>query len=133
MGKLDREQKARMDGMAYALRIAQKEGVEGLEKDLKRRGITGISLPASHKEIDRELDKIKMQILDTVLAMSCMVLRDNFSFGTKRLNRFKEKFNFKTECLQEGHLTWADIMETIKNEVGIELEIRENNLGGRQC
>lgn len=126
MGKIDATTQARMDGMAYALRIAQKEGVEGLEKELKRRGITGINLPVSHKEIDHELDKIKMQVLDTVLAMSCMVLRDDFGFGTKRLNRFKEQFNFKTECLQDDHMTWADILEIIKDEVGIELAIREN-------
>ena len=77
MGKIDSQSQARMDGMAYALRIAKKEGVEGLDKELKRRGITGLGLPASHKEIDHELDKIKMQVLDTVLAMSCLVLRMN--------------------------------------------------------
>ena len=64
-----------MDGMAYALRIAKREGIEGLEEELKRRGITGVNLPTSHKEIDQEMDKIKMQVLDTVLAMSCLVLR----------------------------------------------------------
>lgn len=126
MGKIDATTQARMDGMAYALRIAQKEGVEGLEKELKRRGITGINLPVSHKEIDKELEKIKMQVLDTVLAMSCMVLRSDFGFGKRRLDKFKEQFNFNTECLMDGHITWADILETIKDEVGIELMIREN-------
>ncbi|MGN0416952.1 hypothetical protein [Anaerostipes faecalis] len=126
MGKVDAQMQARMDGMAYALRIAKKEGIEGLEEELKRRGITGMNLPASHKEIDQELDKIKMQVLDTVLAMSCLVLRDEFNFGAKRLNRFKDRFNFKTECLQDEHLTWADILEVIREETGIELQIREN-------
>lgn len=89
MGKIDAQSQARMDGMAYALRIAKKEGVEGLDKELKRRGITGLGLPASHKEIDHELDKIKMQVLDTVLAMSCLVLRDEFGFGEKRLKKIQ--------------------------------------------
>lgn len=126
MGKIDAQMQARMDGMAYALRVAQKEGVEGLEKELKRRGITGINLPVSHKEIDKELDKIKMQVLDTVLAMSFLVLRNEFCFGEKRLNRFKERFNFETSCLEDGHTTWADVLEMIRNETGIELKIREN-------
>lgn len=112
--------------MAYALRIAKREGIEGLEEELKRRGITGVNLPASHKEIDQELDKIKMQVLDTVLAMSCLVLRNEFCFGEKRLNRFKERFNFETSCLEDGHITWADVLEMIRNETGIELQIREN-------
>lgn len=126
MGKVDIQTQARMDGMAYALRIAKKEGVEGLDKELKRRGITGLGLPASHKEIDHELDKIKMQVLDTVLAMSCLVLRDEFGFGEKRLKKFKERFVLKTECLQDGRCTWADVLETVKEETGIELWIREN-------
>lgn len=57
MGKVDIQTQARMDGMAYALRIAKKEGVEGLDKELKRRGITGLGLPASHKEIDHGLER----------------------------------------------------------------------------
>lgn len=126
MGKIDAQMQARMDGMAYALRIAKKEGIEGLEEELKRRGITGVNLPASHKEIDQELDKIKMQVLDTVLAMSCLVLRNEFHFGEKRLNRFKERFNFETSCLEDGHTTWVDVLEMVRKETGIELQIREN-------
>ena len=126
MGKIDAQMQARMDGMAYALRIAKREGIEGLEEELKRRGITRVNLPASHKEIDQELDKIKMQVLDTVLAMSCLVLRNEFCFGEKRLNRFKERFNFETSCLEDGHTTWADVLEMIRKETGIELQIREN-------
>lgn len=126
MGKIDSQSQARMDGMAYALRIAKREGIEGLEEELKRRGITGVNLPASRKEIDRELDKVKMQVLDTVLAMSCLVLRNEFCFGEKRLNRFKERFNFETSCLEDGHTTWADVLEMIRKETGIELQIREN-------
>lgn len=126
MGKIDAQSQSRMDGMAYALRIAKREGIEGLEEELNRRGITGINLPASHKEIDREIDKIKMQVLDTVLAMSCLVLRNEFCFGEKRLNRFKERFSFETSCLEDGHTTWADVLEMIRKETGIELQIREN-------
>lgn len=126
MGKIDAQSQARMDGMAYALRIAKREGIEGLEEELKRRGITRVNLPASHKEIDRELDKVKMQVLDTVLAMSCLVLRNEFCFGEKRLNRFKERFNLETSCLEDGHTTWADVLEMIRKETGIELQIREN-------
>lgn len=32
MGKLDKEQEARMAGMAYALGIAEKKGIDGLKK-----------------------------------------------------------------------------------------------------
>lgn len=35
MGKLDKEQEARMAGMAYALGIAEKKGIDGLRKELQ--------------------------------------------------------------------------------------------------
>ena len=38
MGKLDKEQEARMAGMAYALGIAEKKGIDGLRKELQMRG-----------------------------------------------------------------------------------------------
>ena len=68
--------------------------------------------------------EIKEQILDTVLAMSIMVLRDEFGFGKKRLDQFKARFSLKTECMNDGLVTWADILEAIRDETGIELTIR---------
>ena len=38
MGKLDKEQEARMAGMRYALGIAKEKGVDGLQKELQMRG-----------------------------------------------------------------------------------------------
>lgn len=36
--KLSKEERARRDGMAYALKVAKEKGVEGLEEEIKRRG-----------------------------------------------------------------------------------------------
>lgn len=56
-----------------------------------------------------------------------MTLKDEFGFGTKRINQFIKRFNDKTECLVDGYTTWAEQIQAIKEENGIELEIRENN------
>lgn len=93
---------------------------------MKRRRVTGIKVPVDHREMDKAAQKIKEQILDTVLAMSIMVLKDEFGFGKKRLDQFKARFNLKTECMNDGLVTWADILEAIRDETGIELTIREN-------
>ena len=37
MGKIDSSYQARLDGMAFALRVAEKDGIEGLRKELKFR------------------------------------------------------------------------------------------------
>lgn len=38
MGKLDKEQEARMAGMRYGVRIAREKGIDEAEKELKLRG-----------------------------------------------------------------------------------------------
>lgn len=109
MGKIDAKMEGRTEGLELALRIVKEGGAEALER-----------------EMDKAAQKIKEQILDTVLAMSVMVLRDEFGFGKKRLDQFKARFNLKTECMNDGLVTWADILEAIRDETGIELTIREN-------
>lgn len=37
MAKLSKEEMARREGMAYALRIAKEKGIDALEEDLKMR------------------------------------------------------------------------------------------------
>lgn len=51
MGKIDKEQKARMDGMAYALKIAKEKGIDGLENEIKARGILGVNLTVDSKTL----------------------------------------------------------------------------------
>lgn len=126
MGRQKELMEGRNQGMEYALRIVETGGIEALKREIKNRGITGISLNVTHEELDRASERIKNQILDTVLTMSLMVLRDEFGFGHERLNRFKERFNFKTECLVDGYTTWAEQLDILRDEAKLELDIREN-------
>ena len=70
--------------------------------------------------------KIKMNTIDTVLIMSCMVLRDEFGFGQKRIKQFFDRFNLKTECICDGDVIWDDFIDALREETGIEFSIREN-------
>lgn len=70
----------------------------------------------------------RLQILDTVLTMSLIVLKDEFDFGTKRLDRFKKRFNDKTECLETGNVTWIDMIEQVREENNIKLDLRKNDV-----
>lgn len=38
--KLSKEERARREGMAYALKVAKEKGVDGLEEEMKRRGVS---------------------------------------------------------------------------------------------
>lgn len=57
MGKIDSQSQARMDGMAYALKIAKERGIDGLENDIKARGILGVNLSVSDKEFQEAFEK----------------------------------------------------------------------------
>ena len=126
MGKIDAKMEGRTEGLELALRIVREGGAEALEREMKHRRVTGIKVPVDHREMDKAAQKIKEQILDTVLAMSIMVLRDEFGFGKKRLDQFKARFSLKTECMNDGLVTWADILEAIRDENDSDLTIREN-------
>ena len=45
MARIDKLERARQEGMSYALEVAKKKGIEGLEEELRMRGITGSKVP----------------------------------------------------------------------------------------
>ena len=126
MSKLDQYMQGRTEGMEFALRLAKDKGIEELEKEVRFRNRTGVSLNLTRQEIASGSENIKNMTFDTMLAMSMMVLRDEFEFGKIRLQRFKDRFTEKTASLVDDYCTWLDITDTLKEETGIDLEIRWN-------
>lgn len=71
--------------------------------------------------------KIKEMTMDTFTVLCVAVLRDEFEFGKKRCERFIERMNLKAECLIGDMVTWNDFIENIREDLGIELQIRRND------
>lgn len=122
-----KEEQARREGMSYALRYAKEHGLEALEQDLKKRGAYNIPIRISDKELKEFTDNAKMMLLDTVLILSSMTLHDEFGFGKERLSRFIERFNQKAECIGENYTSWQDQIDILKEECGIEFQLRMND------
>lgn len=127
MSKQDYIMQGRNEGIAFCDKIAKEKGLEELQRVTRQRNLAGLRTLIDPKDLDKDLINIKMQILDTVLIMSLIVLKDEFDFGSKRLNRFKQRFNDKTECLESGNVTWIDMIEQIQQENDIKLQLREND------
>lgn len=127
MARLDKEEIARRDGMAYALRIAKEKGIEGLEEEIKYRNITEIPIAIKRDKLNECIENIKLNTIDTILVLSAVTLRDEFGFGKERLARFIGRFNLKTDCLVEDYCTWDDLRQNLEEECGIKLSIRQNN------
>ena len=123
----NKEERARMEGMAQALRIAKTKGVEGLEEELKMRNIVDLPCAVSKSALDECIVQIKNNTVDTITILSAYVLHEKFGFGRTRLDRFIHEFNFQAECLMDDYCTWEDQIEVLRKECGLDLNIRKND------
>lgn len=127
MGKIDDYMSGKEDGLLLAARIVEKEGLAGLEEEIRYRNITGIHTGLARKELEKATTRIKEMTLDTFTVLSVAVLRDEFEFGRKRISRFIERMNLKAECLMDDMVTWKDFTDDIRQDLGIDLRIRRND------
>lgn len=69
--------------------------------------------------------EIKGNVTQTILAMSMLVLHDEFGFGRKRLEQFSERFAKKTKCMAdpENLFCWQDVKEILMDECGVNTAI----------
>lgn len=126
MSNLKDYNRGRNDGLAMALRIAESDGIEGLRREIKFRGVTGIHTALAKKELDQASKQIKEMTLDTMIVLAVATLHDEFDFGQKRCQRFMDRLELKAGCLIDNLATWPDYIKAIKDEIGLELSIREN-------
>ncbi len=117
----------RYDGLALALKIVKEGGISALEQEIKFRGVTNIHTPLAQKDLEKALAPIKEQTIATMLAMSIHVLYDEFDFRTVRLNRFKDRFNLKVDCLLGDMVCWGDIVKDIQDKTKITIAIPHND------
>lgn len=85
MSKLDSYMQGRTEGMEFALRLVKDKGIEELEKEIKFRQRTGISLNVTRQELNAASNKIKEMTLDTYSILSIACLCDLWGFGKKKM------------------------------------------------
>ena len=115
--------RGRNEGMQFALRIAKEGGIEALEKEAKFRQVTNLPSDVKMESARKAFTQIRENTADLVMAMTLATLRDEFGFGTKRLQRYIERFEGKMDCINEDYVTWVDIVDNIEEETGVKLSI----------
>lgn len=126
MGKKSEYMKGRNEGMAFALQIAEKKGIEGLKEECRFRGATHVPSQIPKEVFDEYEQRVKACTIDTVMSMSFIALVDSFGFGKKRLERFRDEFEHYCRQLVGEYVTWSDIVEALKEEKGVDISIRWN-------
>lgn len=99
--KTDDILRLRNEGMAYALKIAKKDGIEELEKQVKMRGYFRATVKFTAEEMTQTVDNIATRIYNNMLTMVYAVLRDRHGWAGKRLKQFKADFDEKVYCVGE--------------------------------
>lgn len=125
MAKISKEEQARRDGMLWAYHVAQQDGIEALKKEIDKRGIQDIPVGIRDKELQKLYDETERLAVDCTLVMTLHTLVDEFDFNEEQCNRFKARYNSKTECLLDKYTSWKEIIETLSEELNLKLNIHK--------
>ena len=134
MSKPSKEFEYRMQGMIYALNIAKKDGVDGLEADIRKRGFTRAPLKFSQKDIDEFIEFMSKNLYVTSQTVWFMALNTTFGFGKKRLNRLKESFDKLTrevmdfDYLGNHYATLEDYAVYLNGQYGMGIDVERTSM-----
>ena len=126
MNKMREYERGREDGLSLGLRIVREGGLEALENEIRFRNISGIHTSLAAKDLDKASEKIKEMTLDTFTIIGIAALHDAFGFGEKRCQRWMDKVMEGADYMVDGLATWEDYINSIKERLNLDLQIRWN-------
>ena len=89
----DKFYEARMQGMIYALNKVKNEGVEALERDMKKRNLLKLPISMTESQMNDIYETLTANIYNNMLSIALFALHDSFKFGKIRIRRFKDAFD----------------------------------------
>ena len=130
MGKIDTYTKNRIEGLAWALSLIDKQenpekGIEMLRKEVAFRRATFIPLEIPANKIRECSRLLAKRTLSTVLVMVIKVLDDEYGWKRQRLQKFIELFSRHTIGFEDEdpygdrYVEMSDYAEYFKEQYGI--------------
>ena len=120
---MNKDTRLRLEGAQWALDHVKEDGLEKTVKEFDRRGTWLIPLRISNAEEQAFIKRVNHNVIDTVLVMSLITLHDEFGFEKEELDRFKQRFNLKSESMADDpDVKWHDIIDVLKEECDIDLD-----------
>ena len=89
----DKFYEARMQGMIYALNKAKADGIEALERDMKKRNLLKLPLTMTESQMNEIYENLTANIYNNMLSIALFALHDSFQFGKIRIRKFKDAFD----------------------------------------
>ena len=118
-----KEEKWRMEGASYALRIVR-EGIDGLEQDLKMRGALNIPLTLKSKDLEEMYYQLARRIMNSIKTVAMWTLYEQ-GWRKTRLKRFEEQMDkHSAMCLEidrygNSYVTLLDMAKEMNETCGV--------------
>lgn len=109
-------------GIYKALEIVKNGGVEALEKECKLRGLGKLNSRLSDAEYKKAVERLGEKVVSYYSASVLLILHDKFGFGPKRAKKFLFHFDDLADSLIRDYLSFEDIRQAVKDEIGIDLQ-----------
>lgn len=98
MGKIDKLQQARMDGMVRALDIVEAKGADALKEEIRFRNATGMQLDIDIEKANETMAMVARRMYMIFVTVAMWTIHELWHHGKKGLHDFKNRFN---EYVQE--------------------------------
>lgn len=125
----NKEFDARMQGMRYAYEIAKAEGVDGLEKEIKRRNISGIPFTSSKAEAKALWDRLSQNLYNNITMTFLYCLTETFDLGDEEIKTLcKEYQKLIVACtdmdyMGEHYVKLEDYAIELKQRCDIDIDV----------
>ena len=129
MAKVNKEYKWRMEGMLYALKIAEEQGVEALRREIKTRGILKLDIWARKEDVENLEFELSTNLYNSMLSTFMYTLHDVFGFAKSRLDKLKEAFDknvgnvFNLDWVGDNYVRFEDFAKYLNSKYGYNFDV----------
>ena len=122
MAKKDKELIAYQQGLAKALALVEKGGVEELHKEIAFRNIGNTPIAIDRHIIEEWQLKLQHTITESVTYLLLNAVADELELGAKRIERCLRRFESYAENIYKGYVDWDGIVECMTEEKALTRE-----------
>lgn len=119
MANFNKERRAYNDGMAFALRVVEQSGIEGLKNELKLRGISELPLNVSAAELTAVARIRAKEELLMVATASASTLAEHIKMPPSKVKEYLKEFNNRVDLYRVNPEEYAAAQERLNRNIGL--------------
>lgn len=119
MANFNKERKAYNKGMAFALRVVQQSGIEGLEQELKLRGISDLPLNVSSMELTAVARIRAQEELMMVATASASTLVEHIKMPPSTVMSYLKEFNNRVDLYRANPEEYEAAQMRLNRNIGL--------------